>query len=294
MRVVVEIPPDLVDRIRTVLRQGGYEDPEEFLQQALRTQVELEEGGDQPVQSFEDAISSGKKLEDATTALAPPETEKPKPGRTLPHPEDLSSREFDVNLVNPPAESRIECGPLWGQYNRIFPAKLVVRRLALVLDRESKSRLSYRQFRTETAQTARTYGLRLKEVDDKKGRGRGKKLAAALPTGEKAERSLERFKTHFVGQIDSGGDLTGMTTALKFLDISEGDREFGLTEFGRKFAELENPLLDDSLDVDRSLSDTERQFYLAHTEREHPAEYNAMVTIAYAIEGEIESTRRPE
>ncbi|MFC7233544.1 hypothetical protein ACFQMM_23200, partial [Saliphagus sp. GCM10025308] len=64
--------------------------------------------------------------------------------------EDLSTFDFDVTTVDPSDAERIY-GPLWGQYNRIFPMKLSVRRLAVVLAETESDGVSYQQFRNETA-----------------------------------------------------------------------------------------------------------------------------------------------
>lgn len=284
MRVVTDIPDELVDDIRAAIRSGGYEGPDEFLEQALRTQLKLESAEEQSLPTFGEAIEASESdtadrasLEESSSRDTSVDDTEPRNGL-----EDLSVHSFEITTVASPNPERIDTGPLWGQYNRIFPMKLSVRRLAIVLSEEGDT-TPYGRFRDETAQTAREYGLRLEEIDDEKGRGRGEKFSAALPTGDKVERSLERFKTHFVGQLDSTGALTGSLPTLGFVDIDPDTEEFGLTDAGLAFAELENPLLDESLQSDASLSDEERQFYLNHVRTEHPAEAEAMELVATAV-----------
>lgn len=292
MRVVVDIPADLVDDIRAAIRSGDYESPEEFLEQALRTQLELESDDRGTLVSFSDAVGAGSSAEaDRATAHEGSSTGTTTSPTDRSRLEDLSLRDIDVATVDPPAADRIDTGPLWGQYNRIFPMKLTVRRLAVVLDETQSGAAPYQQFREETAQVARAYGLRLEEVDDDRGRGRGEKFSAAFPTGDKIDRSLERFKTHFVGQLDSSGNLTGAPPNLKFVDVDPETREFGLTHAGLAFARTENPILDEGLESDEPLSEAERRFYLDHVTNEHPAEAEAMHVVATAIANGI---NRPE
>lgn len=280
MRVVVDIPPELVDDIRSVVQRGAYASPEEFLDQALRTQLELESGEQGTLLSFGDAIRSEQGQPHTETGQAEPTTKGAEEG---PHLEDLSARHFDVNTVEPPATERTDTGPLWGQYNRIFPMKLSVRRLAIFLNDTESDSAPYKQFREQTARVAREYGLRLEDVDEEKGRGRGERFSAALPTGDKVERSLARYQTHFVGQIDTNGQLTGSLPNLQFVDIDPETRDFGLTQAGLEFALIENPLLDEAITAEEPLSDAEREFYLGHVESEHSAEYDAMQIVATAI-----------
>jgi hypothetical protein len=196
---------------------------------------------------------------------------------------NLSLRDFDVTTGSPPSSDRIDTGPLWGQYNRILPIKLTVRRLAVVKHGGSPQKSDYETFREETARDARQIGFELQDADDRHDRGRGEKFSAAFPISDKTERSLERFKTHFVGQMSADEELTGAPPTLKFVDIDPEEETFELTSAGLAFAELENPLLDEDLDSERSLSDEEREFYLDHVAREHEAEDEAMRVLAEAI-----------
>lgn len=292
MRVVAEIPPELVDEIRSAVKRGNYESPEEFLQQALRTQLEIESGEQEKLMSFSEAVQTQETSEDGQASLnqmSSPKLSEPSQDRTSF--EKLPVRDFDVVTIDPPELERIDTGPLWGQYNRLFPVKLTLRRLAIVLDETNSRGVPYQQFRDDTAKVAREYGFRLEEIDQERDRGRGEKFSAALPTGDKVDRSLDRFRTHFVGQMDSSGDLTGAPPNLQLVDIDNDTNEFGITQAGLEFAQIENPILDDGLRSDSPLSDAERQFYLAHVASEHPAESRAMKIVAEAI---LDGIDRPD
>ena len=292
MRVVVDIPTELVDQIQSEIMQGNYAGPEEFLEQALHTQLRLESDEQQMLTSFGEAVQPRNQEAERSSfreTLADKQTRNANDGNSKL--EDLSVRDFDVLTVDPPSPNRIDTGPLWGQYNRILPMKVSVRRLAIKLDRVDAEGIAYDEFREETAAVARVYGLRLKEMDEDAGRGRGEKFSAGFPTGDKVESSLNRFKTHFVGQIDSTGSLTGSLPNLQFVTIAPSTREFGLSDPGLDFARIENPILDEDFRSENPLSEAERRFYLDHVDSELHAEYNAMEVVTEAI---VEGVNRPE
>jgi Arc/MetJ-type ribon-helix-helix transcriptional regulator len=288
MRVVVNIPSELVDQIRSAIEQGNYAGPEEFLEQALHTQLRLESDEKQILTSFSEAVQPrSQEFEQSSFEGTLASEQAPGTNEDSSVLEDLSVRDFDVLTVDPPSPSRIDTGPLWGQYNRILPMKVSVRRLAIELDKAGAGGIAYDEFREQTAAVARAYGHKLKEIDKEAGRGRGEKFSAGFPTGDKVESSLNRFKTHFVGQIDSTGSLTGSLPNLQFVNISPSTREFGLTDAGLDFARVENPVLDQSLRSDNPLSESERRFYLDHVNNELHAEHNAMELVAEAILGGV-------
>lgn len=75
--------------------------------------------------------------------------------------------------------------------------------------------------------------------------------------------------------------------SITVVDItSESPSKIGLTNAGRRFASMHNPLLDDGLSADEALSQDEVEFLVSFSREELPAEYEAMLTIARAIEEE--------
>lgn len=288
MKLVVDLPDTLIGRIKKVASEGGYESPQEFVTTAVENQLELEESDVDEFKTLNEAIEEfdidHTEGDDETTLKTD------KVGA-----DGLGRLEYDcVPTVAPPDEERLTDGPLWGQYNKIFPAKLVSRRLANVIQELNEDGTStpqdgiqwvdLEQFQKETGHLARNYGLQIKEYDEKQARGRGEKLSAGLPTGENQEKSVGRFQTHFIGRLSQDGSLAGAAPSLLFVDVNNEDvSRIGITEAGLAFAELYNPLLDKGPQADESLSSGERDFYLDHTRSELPVEYDAMVTVAKAI-----------
>lgn len=294
MKLVVDLPEPLVGRIKDAVDDGGYENPREFVTTAIENQLELEESDEEQFKTLDEAIAD---------INADTDEQEPDPDPDDLGTDGLGQREYDaVPTVAPPDEDRLASGPLWGQYNRVFPVKLVVRRLANVLHkqnedgtstpRDSLEWLDFVQFSEETAQLARNYGLQIKEYDEQHSRGRGEKLSAGLPTGENAQKSVGRFQTHFIGKAKQGGSLGGAAPHLLFVDISDEDvGRIGVTEAGLEFAELYNPLLDKGPAAGEPLSADERAFYVEHVRDELGEEFDAMTTLVEAIK---DGVNRPD
>ena len=289
MKIVVDIPDALVGRTKQVVDDEGYENPQEFVTTAIENQLELEESDAKGFKTLNEAVTEFDA--GAPSSSDEPEQEiEPNIGT-----DGLGQREYDtVPTVTPPDEDRLATSPLWGQYNKIFPTKLVVRRLANVIQKQNEDRTSIpqdgirwinlNQFRKETGELARNYGLQIKEYDEEHSRGRGEKLSAGLPTGEDPEKSVGRFQTHFVGRAKQDESLVGAAPSLLLVDITAEDvSRVGITEVGLTFAELYNPLLDMGPEADEPLSADEQDFYMDHVRQNLPVEHKAMVTAATAI-----------
>lgn len=296
VKLVVEIPDSVLGRVKRVVEDEGYENAQDFVTTAIKNQLELEESEGERFKTLDEAIAEYDT--EASTDTEEQELETEDVGT-----DGLGRREYDaVPTVAPPDEDRLPPGPLWGQYNKIFPAKLVVRRLANVIQERNEDGTStpqdgiqwidLDQFGEETGQLARNYGLQVKEYDEEQSRGHGEKLSAGLPTGENAEKSAGRFRTHFVGRSKQDGSLAGAAPSLLFVNVTEEDvSRIGLTEAGLEFAELYNPLLDRGPDADEPLSHEERTFYLDHVRTELGEEFEATLETLGAI---AEGVNRPD
>lgn len=305
MKLVIDLPDSLVGRIKEAVESGGYENAREFVTTAIENQLELEEDDGEEFKTLDEAIEDLDAADSDSGSSAQDEGQRTEQEADADAKDVLADglgrREYDaVPTVSPPDPARLDDGPLWGQYNRVFPAKLVVRRLAnMVQDQNANGAatgnglpwIELEHFQDDAAQLARNYGLTIQEYDQKKSRGQGEKVASGLPTGDDAAKSKDRFETHFIGYSDRNQNLTGAPPHLLFVDISDDDvARIGITEAGLAFAELYNPLLDDGPDADDPLSPDERSFYLEHARDNLPDEYAAMVTTAQAIN---EGNKRP-
>lgn len=294
MKLVIDLPEEMVREVRDAVRRGGYNEPHDFVVTALKNQLEIEEGGGSRYQTLEEAIEDYED-DDDSGGRAEEEEETATDG--------LGKRDYTaVPTVSPPDTDRLGMRPLWGQFNRILPVKITVRRLVnSILERNGEEGITEHAemetvnlgiFRDDTAKVAREFGRKVKEYDERKNRKRGEKMSTALPVGEDAEKSMKRFKSHFVGSMDKAGSVNGAPANLLFVNLFQGDiNTIGVTDLGLEFAELRNPLLDGGPDSDRPLSDEECEFYIEHVRDEIPEEYEAMELIARAIE---EGDDRPD
>jgi len=269
MKLVVDIPEDILNRIDEAVQQGEYDNPNYFVTLALRNQLELETNYEEHdmVPDFNEYFAT-----DNDGQPDPTELKQTKLG---------VQQKYGVETTSTPGLDYIESGPLWGQYNRIFPVKIVVRALANRLSQTRSDSIEFEKFRTDAATTAREIGLQLKDIDQEVERSRGEKLSSGLPVGESPEKSLSRFREQFVGRVNKNDNLGGASAALKFVNIS--DDSIGITEHGLAFARLQNPLIDNDLSEDNSLSSDEKSFYLSHVNSELPAEMDAMRMVAENI-----------
>lgn len=308
MKVVIEVPDSLVERIRLAVESGEYDDVREFVSNALEHQLEREATEQNKVKTLQEAVASGEAVQTPATSSESGEVEiaddssnednASSPSRAVNQSIALTERHQYDNLetVQSPDSDRLDAGPLWGQYNRLFPVKLVVRCLVnelLRADRDTSSGwINLPPFAKQVAETARTVGHHIADFDEQFGRKRGEKLATGLPIGEDSEKSLDRFQTHFIGRAEHGGELTGAPPHLLLTNMIQEERgQIGVTDAGRKFASLRNPLLDRGFDEDRSLSPEECRFYVTHVREARPEEFEAMQKVAQAIE---EGDNRPD
>lgn len=308
VKVVIEVPDPLVERIRLAVESGEYDDVREFVSNALEQQLEEEETDQEEIKTLQEVVATGDTARSPTPSSEPEDIEISDAASTG---DDASRRARLINQSTPsierrqyddlvtvprPDAERLDAGPLWGQYNRLFPVKLVVRCLVNELASEdsdsSSGWINLPPFAKQVAETARTVGQGVEEFDEQFGRKRGEKLATGLPVGEDAEKSMDRFRTHFVGRAEHGGELTGAPPHLLLVNMVQEERgQIGVTDAGREFASLRNPLLDRGFDEDKSLSSDERRFYVTHVRESRPEEYEAMQKVAQAIE---EGDQRPD
>jgi hypothetical protein len=149
-------------------------------------------------------------------------------------------------------------GRLSGQYNRLFPVKLVLRTAAnLIASRDEYKllgddegeyeydELHLEDLREECLKIARYAKSRFEWIDARSGANMGERLSVGLPDRKgdpaKVKKQAERFVSQFVGSVRNKGQ--GLPFELGLLSVDEeGAVQF--TENGVKFMLLKNPLFD--------------------------------------------------
>lgn len=272
MRYLVELPTAKVEAIKSLIDSGKYQDAQSFILTAIENQLYLEK---QPIERFTPV--------EAQTMQSSEETCSPSLTLSL-----LSRPDFEQpsNItVQDPNPEVLNAKYLWALYNRIFPVKVTLRVLLNLL-RTNPTDSGYTDLIAVTdaaASEARKLNLVLSKIDKKSHRIHGEKLSAGLPHA--GHRALERFKSHFVGAINSKGHVEGAPALLRFINIRKdeaGHPQIGITESGFRFAIMENPILDKS-DYSRVFHDEEIDFYLKHISEKLPKEYMLSMNMLKAI-----------
>jgi len=245
MRRLIDLDLRLEDKIQHVIKSKGYRDFQHFALISLENQLLLE-------------------LENNTNNINEKQQSKSEPfvqkdtHITLPrlHLKSLTS----PKLLEMPSDNSLLGKILWGQYYRFLPAKLAVRVLSNLTINDY---VPLNKFLNDAIETAFSIRKVLKKIDIKERRQFGEKLSAAFP--DNTDKSIRRFKHHFLLYVRKNDSiLDGMLPRLKFANvkIKDGEELVGLTNAGKKFADLLNPVLDENKSP--AFSDLEVEFLLDH------------------------------
>jgi hypothetical protein len=174
-------------------------------------------------------------------------------------------------------------GWLFGQWNKMLPAKATSRALAH-LSSDFPAGIPLDQVLRLVATAAWELGDVLSERDRYWLRDRDECLATAFPvSGPKGASARDRYAKHFVGNLNGRGELSGLPCGLNLVGLIE-EGNLALTSAGWKFAAMTNPALDG--DANRpadKLSTEEIEFLLSHISSNVPAEDSAYQTVLSAI-----------
>ena len=170
---------------------------------------------------------------------------------------------------------------IFGQYNKLLPAKANCRALAHLLARQSTG-VSLKEAASTIADEAAELGEYLRRHDARHGVMRDTALSTAFPAGEKGRR---RYATQFVAAANTNGQVSGLMIDLKLINYTHGQRpRLLLTQAGWRFAAMHNPVLDLTLESpDQKFSPEEAAFVLEHIATHVPAEDFAYRAILGAI-----------
>jgi hypothetical protein len=180
---------------------------------------------------------------------------------------------------------------IFGQINRILPVKYGLRILMNLLQDKGKW-VSQDFFHDKASHEARKFGNYLKHQDDLKNRSRSDRYSVGFPIGE-VTKSSDRYRTQFLGYIQPSSGLTiGALPNLLFTEISFRDDQHyvGITEAGKEFGILPNPVIDSSSDEGGTFSIQESKFYINHVNRHVKREADALKTMLDLIESGCDET----
>ena len=176
---------------------------------------------------------------------------------------------------------------IFGQYNRLLPAKASCRALAHLLAKEPKG-IPLKEVAEKIADEARLLGNQLKQHDEEHGIERDDALSTGFPIAGSAwtqANPIARYANHFVGHV-SKGKLSGLLADVKLINLTGDDPlRVRLTSAGWHFAVLPNPVLDTRQEHPREKFSAEEIAFLLDHVRDHvPVERFAYRTILTAID----------
>lgn len=176
---------------------------------------------------------------------------------------------------------------VFGQYNRLLPAKASCRALAHLLSGKPNG-VSLDKATLKISEEALTLGSFLAHRDKENGTKRDEALSTAFPSPDReVEKSRLRYAHQFVAGVSKQGQVSGLLMDLKLINHTGGKNpRLKLTEAGWGFAELRNPIFDgDAPETAQKFTAEERSFLLNHISSSVPAEDFAYRTILAAVDG---------
>lgn len=282
MRLVIEISKETTKKIHQLVTKGKFNSLFEFVQIAINNQLLLEEA----------ELPFDIKHSDLQDQIAQTQgfvIERPVGADLL----QLSSRDYEsIGVLPLPKQEMLEEGPIWGQYNRIFPVKIIVRILTNLMF-YSKGPINLQEFGNEASEVARQLGHRLRDIDKSTRRGTGQKLSTALPVGSDPWKSKSRFINQFIGNLDRKSRLFGASPKLGFINIIDPNfPRIGLTKEGLDFALFKNPILENISFESGPFSQKEIDYYIKHVKQFLPTEMNLMKLVLISIKRGDNSPKR--
>jgi hypothetical protein len=286
--------PTLKQRLDRILAKGLYPDFSAFCEVALENQLLLEENATEGHGPALREQVDGKKsrrergAQDRGTKPSGPvtETKQNVPAMavvtmqsegTIGVPQELLlnqiARKAPFALPDPspdlfgPNETIPVDRWLFGQYNRLLPAKISIRGLCSIASAEGKDALKLESASARIAETAAAFGDYLRLLDFKLGAHRDEAISTAFPeTGADGQKGRVRYQNHFVGHTVKG-EQGGLLVALKLaaIQVVKNRPSIMPTKAGWEFALLESPILDDSSSgTAERFSVAENRFLLEH------------------------------
>jgi hypothetical protein len=174
---------------------------------------------------------------------------------------------------------------LFGQYNKLLPAKVNCRAL-LRFAAEHPDGALLGEITPQIGKAATMLGDYLAEHDRRHQIGRDNSLATAFPrSGSEAEKSRARYVNQFVGSVNSQGILSGLLWDYRLAALAPGDNvRLMPTKPAVQFARLSNPVLDTcQTDPAQKFSPEEATFLLGHIRDHVPVEIFTFRTLIQAI-----------
>ena len=312
MIISFRCPPALKEKVEKLIASGSYPDLSSFCTAAIENLLLLEEHiphfQGERVPTKVPKTAPARRPKDTATQIAP---ERPVSPNMASSESGANNSTFPVELAAVDQNSKVpftlpvavadlfkpsDRVPvdrwLFGQYNRIFPAKVTLRALSNVAMKEGKETLVLDAIGARIAEIAAIVGDRLRALDRRLATHRDDALATAFPDPSRdGQKGRMRYQNHFVGHTVKG-EQGGLPVGLKLavIHVLKNKPHILPTPAGWSFAQLPNPILDDpSAPIEQRLTTAEREFLLAHIRDQVPVELFAYRTLLSMLSRGIDS-----
>ena len=276
MLVKVDLDLSIIKRIEQFIKQGAYSDIRQFLTVAISNQLEEENSSIARLK-----INSGQlapKLTSSPTSLIEAEITVPAIANAasplaMSWRRELRRMQLEPTQIQPKSSNLI-----WYFYNRFFPVKVVVYQLAKIMATQNNIWIELGDLQVQAFEFAQEVATKLKNVEIRAKIARNKKLSTGLPASsmelislrgtarKKKDDKLLRGRTRFMDQIvgkyvPKEETFSGACFDLGLIGIQHRNEisYVSLTDLGKEFAILENPILDKD-SFESAFSDKEVQF----------------------------------
>lgn len=280
MKVICDLRDDQIKQIRRLIENGCSSDFDAFIQLSIDNQIKLESDEETDwsiiIQKIKTKKSQTKEIEASFDELKLNSSKNP----LIIDPPKFGS----VNTFKAKSEEDLW---IWGQINKIFPIKFVVRLLLNKIPNGEKY-ISLTGFTDEVCKLAMQYGLFLLAKDTENKKERDERLSTAFPIRKNKEKAFSRFSSHFIGHKRTDDLISGALANMKFANINGdyGSELIGITKEGIEFSKIENHVIDKK-EFKKSLSEEEVNFYLEHIRKNVLGEAKSMRLILNSIQGGI-------
>jgi hypothetical protein len=306
MRIVTEIAQNHAEKITHLIEKGRYQNFQQFITTAIENQIYIEDADIHNQTTFRNnKITVIEKESDEKGNLLVDVDIWPSLRNLKNKPKIVQIPKFEDLACSSDKEGRLlneEHVWLWGQVNRIFPIKLGLRILFLMLgDGET---VDLETFKNKAGDVALAFGKMIRSHERDANKNRDERISAGLPIDNESFRktlilemrrnkkfedmepylrqeefkSKNRYKSHFLASARKNDKLDGAMPYLRLVNLSIGTNgkfSIGLTDDGLNFAKLDNPIIDNK-DFTKSLGEKEIDFYLQHILKKAKGENNAI------------------
>lgn len=247
MIIKFDVESDLYQQIENLVKEGKYQDIIQFIKIAISNQLQ-EEKSDEIIEYPINRLSTTLERNQTTPENSLKELEEIK--------KSLENFQFEKSEINREYDDLI-----WNFYNRLFPVKIAIYQLAKMLTEKKWADLE--EWKEISVKVAQNWYKILREYELENEIKMNERLTIGLPTHEfelkklkkkneiikmqkKIESSKNRFMNQFVGRYNKKTEtFEGACFSMGFISgkLIGVNCFVSLTELGKQFALLENPII---------------------------------------------------